>query len=158
MRGRDVGLALGYVPLVMIVMNIAYAGVAYPAGAAADRIGARTLMIIGLVLLIGADAVLAVAATPLLVFAGAGLWGLHMAFTQGLLSKLVADTSPATLRGTAFGLFNLVSGAALLAASVIAGVLWSARGAPATFLAGACFATVAALGLALYRAPRTASA
>jgi len=102
-----------------------------------------------------ADAVLAFAASPLMAFAGAALWGLHMAFTQGLLSKLVADTAPAALRGTAFGIFNLVSGGALLLASVIAGELWSAYGAAATFLAGAAFAIVAAIGL-LVRRPHPA--
>jgi MFS family permease len=150
LRARDVGLALGYVPLVMIVMNVFYAGFAYPAGVAADRVNRRTLLLLGLAMLIGADVVLAVAASPWLAFVGTALWGLHMAFTQGLLSKLVADTASKELRGTAFGLFNLVSGVALLLASVIAGALWTAFGAPATFLAGGAFATAAALGLLVY--------
>ena len=147
LRAQDVGLALGYVPLVMIVMNVLYAGGAYPAGAASDRAGARTLLLIGLALLIAADVVLAGATTPLVVFGGAALWGLHMAFTQGLLAKLVADTAPAAIVGTGFGVFNLVSGAALLLASVLAGALWSAFGARATFLAGAALASLSAAGL-----------
>jgi MFS family permease len=151
LRAQDVGLALGYVPLVLIVMNVFYAGLAYPAGATADRVSPRVLLLAGLALLITADLALAVAAAPLLALVGVALWGAHMALTQGLLSKLVADTAPAELRGTAFGLFNLVSGGALLLASVIAGVLWSALGAPATFLAGAAFAAAAAIGLLAYR-------
>ena len=147
LRAQELGLGLAYVPLVMIVMNVFYAGAAYPAGAAADRASPRTLLLVGLVLLVAADALLALAPSPGLAFAGAALWGLHMAFTQGLLSKLVADTAPPPLRGTAFGLFNLVSGAALLLASVIAGALWGAFGAPVTFLAGAGFAVLAMLGL-----------
>lgn len=151
LRAQEVGLSLGLVPLVMIVMNIFYAGVAYPAGAAADRVRPQTLLLIGLALLIAADLILAKAATPLATLVGAALWGLHMAFTQGLFSKLVADNAPAKLRGTAFGVFHLISGGALLLASVIAGALWSARGAPATFVAGGLFAAVTALGLLLYR-------
>jgi MFS family permease len=147
LRARDVGLALSYVPLVMIVMNVLYAGAAYPAGAAADRISARTLLLLGLVLLIAADVALAFATSPLIVFAGAALWGLHMAFTQGLLAKLVADIAPPELLGTGFGIFNLVSGIALLLASVIAGSLWSAFGASYAFLTGAAFAAIAAVGL-----------
>lgn len=147
LRARDVGLGLSYIPVVMIVMNVIYAGAAYPAGAAADRFSARILLAIGLVLLVAADVVLAFATTPLVVFAGSALWGLHMAFTQGLLAKLVADNAPADLRGTSFGLFNLVSGVSVLLASVIAGLLWSAFGAAATFLAGAAFAALAASGL-----------
>lgn len=152
LRARDVGLALGHVPLVMIVMNVFYAAFAYPAGIAADRVSRRSLLLVGLAMLIIADVVLALATSPWMVFAGTALWGLHMAFTQGLLAKLVADTASKELRGTAFGLFNLVSGGALLLASVIAGTLWTAFGASATFLAGAVFATVTALGLLAYRA------
>lgn len=153
LRAQDAGLALGYVPAVMIVMNLFYAGAAYPAGAASDRLRSRTLLLIGLVLLVAADLLLAFGSDVAAVLAGAALWGLHMAFTQGLLSKLVADTVPAHLRGTGFGLFNLVSGAALLLASVIAGALWSAIGPEATFLAGAAFAVVAATGLLVVRRP-----
>jgi MFS family permease len=151
LRAQNVGLALGYVPVVMVVMNVFYAGAAYPAGAAADRLPARTLLLMGLALLVAADVVLAVAAGALAILAGAALWGLHMALTQGLLSKLVADMVPEQLRGTGFGIFNLVSGGALLVASVIAGALWSAVGPAATFLAGAGFAAVAAMGIVSVR-------
>ena len=146
LRGQDVGLKLGRVPLVMIVMNLFYAGAAYPAGAAGDRVSQRALLLVGLGLLIAADVVLAFAASSLLVFAGAALWGLHMAFTQGLLSKLIADTVPAELRGTGFGIFNLISGSALLLASVVAGALWNSRGPTATFLTGAVFAAISVIG------------
>jgi MFS family permease len=151
LRAQSVGFAIGHVPVVMIVMNVIYAGVAYPAGIAADRFSRRMLLIAGLAMLIAADLVLAAAAAPSHVLVGAALWGAHMGLTQGLLSKLVADASPVDLRGTTFGIFNLVSGAALLLASVIAGALWSAIGAPATFLAGATFAALAAVGLLAYR-------
>ncbi len=159
LRARDVGLGLTYVPIVMVVMNVVYAGVAYPAGSAADRVSPRSLLLLGLGLLVAADLALAGATSPLVVFAGAALWGLHMAVTQGLLSKLVADTAPATLLGTGFGLFNLVSGIAVLLASLIAGGLWGRFGAPATFLAGAGFAALAAVGLLAagrFRRPRPA--
>jgi len=151
LRAQDVGLTLGLIPMIMIVMNVVYATFAYPAGVAADRIHPRALLVVGLGVLIAADVVLAIATSPVLAFIGAGLWGLHMAFTQGLLSKLVADTAPDELRGTAFGMFNLASGGALLLASVIAGGLWSALGPSATFIAGAGFAAIAAVGLLLYR-------
>lgn len=154
LRAQDVGIALAYVPLVLIAMNVVYAVFAYPAGIAADRVSARTLLLLGLTLLVAADLVLAAAATPALVIAGSTLWGAHMALTQGLLSKLVADTAPDHLRGTAFGIFNLASGIALLLASVIAGALWSGFGASATFLAGAAFAAATALGLLGYRPAR----
>jgi len=151
LRARDVGLAVSYVPAIMIVMNIVYSLFAYPAGAAADRVSARFLLVVGLGMLVAADVLLAIAATATAAFAGAAFWGLHMALTQGLFAKLVADTAPADLRGTAFGIFNLVTGVALLLASLIAGSLWDVFGAPATFLAGACFAGLAASGLLLFR-------
>jgi len=151
LRAQNVGLAMGFVPLIMIVMNVIYSACAYPAGAAADRFPPRMLLVAGLGMLIVSDALLAAARSPLLAFIGAGFWGLHMAFTQGLLTKLVANTAPDELRGTAFGVFNLVSGVALLLASVIAGALWTAIGPAATFIAGAAFAALAASGLLFFR-------
>jgi len=151
LRAQDVGLAIGYVPMVMIVMNIAYAATAYPAGIAADRFSPRLLLISGLALLVAADVVLAASASPSSVLEGAALWGVHMGLTQGLFAKLVADVAPAELRGTAFGIFNLAGGGALLLASVIAGAMWSALGAPATFLTGATFAMLAVIGLLVCR-------
>jgi MFS family permease len=156
LRAQDVGLTIAYVPAVFIVMNVAYTVTAYPAGIAADRFNQRTLLMTGLAMLIAADFVLAAAASPLLAFIGAALWGIHMGLTQGLFSKLVADTASAELRGTAFGIFNLVSGVALLLASFIAGMLWSTFGAPFTFLTGAAFAMVTVLGLFVYpKRPQT---
>ncbi|MFH2043771.1 MAG: MFS transporter [Pseudomonadota bacterium] len=151
LRAQDVGLSIGYVPLIMIVMNIVYTATAYPAGVAADRLSQKKILIIGLAMLVAADLVLAAAKSPLTAFVGAALWGLHMGLTQGLFTKLVADTAPSELRGTAFGVFNLVGGSSLLLASVIAGSIWNAFGAPAAFLTGAVFAMLALLGLLAYR-------
>ncbi|MEJ2317379.1 MAG: MFS transporter [Gammaproteobacteria bacterium] len=149
LRATDVGLPVSYAPAVMVIMSLVYALFAYPAGAAADRLPARRLLVFGLSVLIVADILLAMATSPSIAFAGAAMWGLHMALTQGLLSKLVADNAPNDLRGTAFGIFNMVSGVALLLASVIAGTIWSLAGPPAAFIAGAVFALVAAFGLLL---------
>lgn len=157
LRAQNVGLPLAAVPLVMMVMNVVYAAGAYPAGAAADRCSARTLLLIGLGFLIGADLLLALATSPAAALAGAALWGLYLAGTQGLLSKLVADTAPLDLRGSAFGIFNLVSGVSLLLASVIAGGLWTTLGPSATFFVGATFAAIAAIGLWGVREKRIAS-
>lgn len=151
LRAQDVGISLALVPLVLVVMNVVYTGVAYPAGLAADHGHRRALLVGGLAVLIASDVVLAAFATPAALFAGVALWGVHMGLTQGLLSTLVADAAPARLRGTSFGVFHLVSGAALLAASLIAGALWSAFGAAATFYAGAAFTAIALLGLAAMR-------
>ena len=147
LRAQDVGLAVAMVPLVMVVMNVVYAAVAYPAGAIADRADPRRLLVLGLGVLVLADLALAFASSVAGALAGAALWGLHMGLTQGLMSKLVADTAPVRLRGTAFGIFNLVGGLALLAASLIAGALWAWAGAAWTFVAGAAFAAVSAAGL-----------
>lgn len=147
LRAEGMGLSLMFVPLVLVVLNIAYALSAYPVGVLSDRVNRIAILILGLVLLIAADLVLAIAPGLWGIMAGVVFWGLHMGFTQGILAALVADSAPPELRGTAFGMFNLVTGAALLAASVIAGVLWDAFGAQWTFVAGAAFAllTIAAL-------------
>ena len=151
LRGQQLGFQLAWIPSIILIMSLVYAVSAYPTGLAARRWSRRTLLAWGLFVLILADVVLATAHTAAPVLLGAGLWGLHMGLTQGLLSALVADAVPAERAGTAFGFFNLVTGVCLLLASVFAGLLWDRLGAPATFLAGAVISMTALAGLVLYR-------
>ncbi len=146
LRADSVGLGLAYAPAILMVMNVVYALSAWPAGWLSDRIGKSGLLAAGIGVLIAADVVLALAVGPVVVFLGAGLWGLHMGMTQGILTALVADRAPPQLRGTAFGLFNLAGGVALLFASALAGGLWKLWGPEATFAGGAFFSTVALVG------------
>src|SRR3984893_4484250 len=147
LRAQNVGLSVMWVPAVLVGMNLVYALSAYPAGVLSDRLNRKGLLAAGLVLLAGAD--LALALMPNLggIGVGVALWGLHMGCTQGLFATLVADASPPELRGTAYGFFNLLTGLAMLAASVIAGALWDIYGPAGTFFAGLIFALVALLGL-----------
>lgn len=147
LRAHQAGISLAFVPLVMVAMNVVYAASAYPFGTLSDRMSHRRLLAWGLVVLIAADLVLAMDDHWTTVLAGVALWGIHMGMTQGLLATMVADTAPASLRGTAYGFFNLVSGIAMLLASAVAGLLWDQFGASFTFFAGAAFCTVALLGL-----------
>lgn len=148
LQADHIGIAVTYVPLVMVVMNIAYAASAYPFGALSDHTPHAVLLALGLVVLIISDIVLALSQHWLTLSLGVVLWGVHMGMTQGLLSTMVSHTAPEDLRGTAFGVFNLVSGLAMLVASTVAGVLWEQWGAATTFLGGAGFA-VLALGVLL---------
>lgn len=143
LKANAEGLPLALAPLVLVVMNVVYALGAYPAGALSDSWRARSLLLWGLLLLIAADLALAFIPNVAGAFLGIALWGGHMAMTQGLMAKLVADHAPDEIRGSAFGLFNLATGLALLAASVLAGLLWDRLGSQATFIAGASFAAVA---------------
>ena len=147
LRVQQGGLPLAWTPLVLVLMNVVFALGAYPLGKLADSTRHTTLLAWGLVVLIAADALLAFSDRGAVAWLGIALWGLHMAMTQGLLATMVADTAPADLRGTAFGMFNLVSGVALLVASGLAGLLWDRLGASATFGAGILFATLALAGV-----------
>jgi MFS family permease len=151
LKAQAVGLPIALVPGVLVLMNVVYALASYPAGVLSDRVDRKTILIAGLGLLIAADVVLAVSSTIGIAAFGIALWGLHMGVTQGLLATLVADTAPLELRGTAYGMFNLITGLALLAASVLAGALWDLIGPQGTFLAGALFATLALVGLVAKR-------
>jgi MFS family permease len=141
------GLAVSLVPLVLVIMNLVYAGSAYPLGALSDRFNRQVLLAAGFGVLIAADLDLAVGTDLVTLLVGIGLWGLHLGMTQGLLAALVADAAPAALRGSAFGVFHLVTGLATLLASLIAGSLWAAIGPAATFLGGAVFTTIGIGGL-----------
>ena len=147
LKALATGLPIAYVPLVMVVMNVFYAGAAYPAGILSDRVNRKTVLLIGVAFLIAADVVLGFTASFWMLALGVGLWGLHMAFTQGLLATMVTDTTPPELRGTAYGVFNLVCGLAMLVASVIAGLLWDKFGPSVTFFTGAAITTVALIAL-----------
>ncbi|WP_293047862.1 MFS transporter [Pandoraea sp.] len=142
LRAQQTGLNIAWIPGVMVVMSLAYSLSAYPAGVLSDRLDRRILLACGIVLLIAADLALGAGTSITTVLLGVALWGLHMGFTQGILAAMVAETAPKTLRGSAFGVFNLASGVCMLLASVIAGWLWDHHGASMTFFAGAALAVV----------------
>lgn len=145
LKAHDEGLPLALAPLVLVAMNVIYSMGAFPAGAWSDRMPPATVLLWGLAALVFADLTLAFAPGILGAFIGIGLWGAHLALTQGLLAKLVAQSAPAGLRGSAFGLFNLATGVTMLFASAIAGLLWEHAGSAATFFGGAVFAGLAAI-------------
>lgn len=151
LRAQQGGLPVAFAPLVLIGMNVVYALSAYPFGKLSDRMSHTRLLALGLAVLIGADIALAYSNDWTWVWAGISLWGLHMGITQGLLATMVADAAPADLRGTAFGFFNLMSGLAMLVASVLAGLLWDRFGASFTFFAGALFSAAALVAILLRR-------
>jgi MFS family permease len=157
LRAQQGGIPLAFVPLVLVAMNLVYAIAAYPFGRLADTVSHYKLLMYGLLVLIVADVVLASTAHWSGVLWGVGLWGMHMAMTQGLLAAMVADTAPSDLRGTAYGFFSLASGCAILVASTVAGLLWDSFGASFTFHAGAVFCVMAILGLAMAPAGSTGS-
>lgn len=144
LRAADRGLPTTFVPLVLVVMSLVYAATAYPAGRLSDRVSRYTLLTLGMAALAAADVALALANGYTLLFAGIALWGLHMGLTQGVLASLIADVAPVAYRGTAFGMFNLASGAGLLVASGVAGWLWDRHGASLAFWVGAGIALAAA--------------
>jgi len=155
LRTSTLGMSATWIPLVLVVMNAVYLLVAWPAGHWSDRGDRRRLLVLGLVVLLVANGVLAGATSVPTALMGIALWGLHLGLTQGILAALVADTAPSELRGTAFGWLSLVQGLALLIASALAGLLWDRFGAPAPFL-GAIAPVAVALVLAIYL-PRPAS-
>lgn len=151
LRAQDMGLASMWAPAVLVLMALAYSVSAYPAGVLSDRMGRRGVLMAGLGLLIAADLLLALLPGWAGLALGVAAWGLHLGFTQGIFAAMIADSAPANLRGTAFGLFNLLTGVALLAASVVAGLLWDGAGFQATFLVGAGLASTTLMGVMLLR-------
>jgi len=153
LRAEQGGIPLALVPLVMVAMNLVYAATAYPFGKLSDRVSHRALLAWGILVLVAADLVLASSTHWAVLLTGVTLWGIHMGMTQGLLAAMVVDQAPEDFRGTAFGLFNLVTGLSMLVASAIAGLLWDQLGASATFYAGALFSVLALMGLEVFSRP-----
>ncbi len=148
LRVQSIGLRDAYAPLALVAMNLAYVLSAYPAGALSDRMPRHRMLVLGCIVMVAADVILAFGQGPIVIFIGVAGWGLHMGMTEGLLNALVADYAPAELRGTAFGVINLVRGAMLFVASLVAGALWANLGPQTTFIAGATFATLTAFAAA----------
>lgn len=151
LRASGLGVPLTFIPLVLVVMSLVYTFSAYPAGWLSDRMPRKRLLALGMLALAAADICLAAASGWPVLFCGIGLWGLHMGLTQGILASLIADTAPAEYRGTAFGMFNLVSGGGLLIASAGAGALWDAAGPAAAFALGAGLSLIAMIAALLLR-------
>lgn len=152
LRGADIGLSIAWTPLVLVVMNVAYMCSAYPVGVLADRMPRHHLLLLGAAVLVLANLMLAGASDAIVVLLGVALWGLHMGLTEGVFTAMIADAAPADLRGTAFGVFNLMRGLLLLLASVIAGLMWDHGGPAATFITAAA---LAALSMLLLMASRS---
>ncbi len=148
MRG---GLTPALTPVVLVAMNLAYLLSAYPVGKLSDRMPKQTLLVVGCGILAAANGLLAIASNPVLLILGALLWGLHMGFTEGVFAAMVANSAPKDLRGSAFGLFNMLRGLVLLAASVTAGLLWDQVGPQATFGFGSLLAVLTVVALWLSR-------
>jgi MFS family permease len=149
LKGIEAGLSEALSPLTLALFNLAYVALAYPAGSLSDRISPRAILMAGIAALIAGNLVLSQADHLALVFAGVGLWGAHMALTQGIFARMVADSAPEDLRATSFGAFWFVTGIGSLLASLAAGMLWDREGSSATFLASAAVAAAALAMLSL---------
>ena len=159
LKSQEAGFSLTWVPITLVIMHVVYGLTAYPVGRLSDAIGRMGLLGTSLVFLVAAYLVLPHAATIPAFVVGIVLWGLHMGFSQGLLATLIADSAPSALRGTAFGVFNLLTGITVLAGNVAAGLMWDAYGSYGTFITGASLSAVGAVafGLIIVRRSRLAS-
>jgi MFS family permease len=149
LKGIDIGLSEAMSPLSLAIFNLAYIALAYPAGALSDRMQPRTILMAGIAVLIAGDLVLASTVSFAGLVVGVALWGAHMALTQGIFARMIADSAPDQLRATSFGAFWFVTGVASLLASLGAGWLWDRDGAGAVFVTGAGVAALAWAMLAL---------
>jgi MFS family permease len=149
LKGIDVGLSEAWSPVTLALFNLAYVALAYPAGALSDRMSPRSILMAGMAVLIAGNLVLAKSDSLAGLVLGVGLWGAHMALTQGIFARMIADSAPEKLRATSFGAFWFVTGIAGLLASLGAGLMWDREGPSATFFTSAAVAAVALAMLSL---------
>jgi MFS family permease len=157
LKGIDIGLSEALSPLTLAIFNLAYVALAYPAGALSDRMSPRAILMAGIAVLIAGNVVLGETGSFAGLVLGTALWGAHMALTQGIFSRMVADSAPEELRATSFGAFYFVTGIGALLASLGAGWLWDREGASATFLTSAGIAAVALAMLSLLSEDRASA-
>lgn len=147
LRAEQTGLDLHLTSLVMIIQNLATAGTAYPVGYLSDKMGRRSMMGVGIVLIVCSDLLLAWGGSLYTILGGVLLWGAEIGITQSILAVFLADTCPQDLRGTGFGLFHFINGCCLLLANVFAGWIWHDVNPSAMFLASAVMASCSAFVL-----------
>ena len=157
LKGIDIGLSEAMSPITLAIFNLAYVVLAYPAGALSDRMSPRSILMAGIVVLIAGNLILAETAGFAGLVIGTALWGAHMALTQGIFARMIADSAPAELRATSFGAFWFVTGIATLFASLGAGWLWDRQGSSATFLTSAAIAAAALAMLSLLQPEQRAT-
>src|SRR4029079_12861589 len=156
LKGIDIGLSEAMSPLTLAIFNLAYVALAYPAGILSDRMSPRSILMAGMAALIAGSCVLAETGNFRGLVVGTALWGAHMALTQGIFARMIADSAPEELRATSFGAFWFVTGIAALLASLGAGWLWDRHGSSATFLTSAAIAAAALAMLSLLQDERRA--
>jgi len=156
LKGIDIGLSEAMSPLTLAIFNLAYVALAYPAGILSDRMSPRSILMAGMAALIAGNVILAETGNFLGLVIGTALWGAHMALTQGIFARMIADSAPEELRATSFGAFWFVTGIATLFASLGAGWLWDRQGSSATFLTSAAIAAAALAMLSLLENERRA--
>ena len=154
LKGIDIGLSEAMSPLTLAIFNLAYVALAYPAGILSDRMSPRSILMAGMAVLIAGNLVLAETAGFAGLVIGTTLWGAHMALTQGIFARMIADSAPEELRATSFGAFWFVTGIASLLASLGAGWLWDRQGSSATFITSAAIAAAALAMLGLLQEER----
>lgn len=158
LRAADSGIPVQWVPLVLVALHAAYGLTSYPAGAWSDRVGRRRVLVVGAFVLVCTHLTFAAGATPMHVWIGIGLWGVHMGLTQGVLASLLTDVTPPHLRGSAFGIASFVSGIVMFAGNAASGAIWHWRGAEALFLTAAAVSIAASAALMLWRPAKAVAA
>jgi len=158
LKGIEAGLSATLSPLTLVLFNLAFLALAYPAGALSDRLSPRSILMAGMALLIAGNLVLAQPLGLGGLVLGVALWGAHMALTQGIFARMIADSAPEHLRATSFGAFWFTSGIGTLLASLAAGLIWDRDGSSAMFIASAGVAAVAMAMLTLLPGPERRAA
>jgi MFS family permease len=153
LRASELGYSPWSVVMVYALFNVTYAALSYPAGALSDRLGRWRIIAAGWVIyaVVYAGFALLPATHAWGMWPLMALYGVYMAFTDGVGKALIADHSPKERRGAAMGIFYALTGVTTLVASLIAGLLWDRAGPMAAFLVGAGFAAVALVALAFAR-------
>ena len=148
LRAQNLGTPLLQVVLMLVLFNATYASTSLPMGILSDKLGRRKVIILGWFIYALVYLGFAVSSTIWQIYLLFALYGVYYGIVEGVARAYIADLAPAEKRGTAYGLYHGVVGLTLVAASVIAGLLWDNVNTAAPFYLGAGLAFVAMIGIA----------
>jgi MFS family permease len=121
----DLGVEDNLIPLVYAIINVAHTAIGIPSGILADRIGKEKVLIIGYsVFAVSSILMLLLSENPLYAYILAAVFGLYVGVSETVQRAVIPKYIASELRGTAYGLYNVVIGTTFFVANVVFGFLW----------------------------------
>jgi len=151
LKSSDLGVMESSIPLVYLTINITHTAVGIPSGIIADRIGKEKVLIMGYsVLLVSSFLMILFHGNFIYAFVLASVYGLYVGITETVQRAIIPKYVDSTVRGTAYGIYNLIIGSSFFIGNIVFGYLWDTYGLTVAISFSSVFVTTAILGMIVF--------